>query len=299
MPEENGSRGIPDKPDAEPPSQVPAQATAKDGIPSQSAQQYAQPIPNVTIQNLEKDVRTAEVALIILGILTLAVNIYIAHIYYGQLQQMKIATQSTKDAVQVARDTLNATISSNTTQALLTEKARTSAEAASQKVLDTTVEASRLDQRAWVGFGDPTFVLNLTDPAKVEVRVNVLGKSPATEIKTRVATVTEPSQHYLQPSDLVYPDSLYEMTSGTAFPGQGFPRSANGADPITEQDKAMMQSLLDGTNTLYFFGYVTYKDIFKRPHWTHFCDVVDKKLKSASPCPFYNDSDADQPKKNP
>src|SRR5205814_122727 len=62
--------------------------------------------PLTETAKLERDIKTGEICLIIINVLLLITTIVIAKIYYGQLQEMKKATQAAEKAVVTARDTL-------------------------------------------------------------------------------------------------------------------------------------------------------------------------------------------------
>jgi hypothetical protein len=161
--------------------------------------------------------------------------------------------------------------------------------------INATQEAMRLDQRAWVGVGSPSFVIKETDPLKAETRVVILGKSPAIDIVSQMGLKAFPSAHVFRLDDIILdPKKIY---NGTAFPASTFPIREKGDDPISDFEKMVEGSILKRTATLYFFGEITYQDIFKVSHWTHFCYVViDDVPDDAFPCAIYNDSDADDPR---
>lgn len=165
--------------------------------------------------------------------------------------------------------------------------------------IKATQDAMQLDQRAWMGVGSPSFVVNTHDPIKAETRVVVLGKSPAIDIVTRMGLKPFPASHTLEISDLVLDPR--EIHNGTAVPGSSFPVRETGADPVTGYEQAITGEIVGKTAILYFFGEVTYRDIFNQSHWTHFCYIVtgtSANADTASPCTIYNDSDADSKPKH-
>jgi hypothetical protein len=176
---------------------------------------------------------------------------------------------------------------------LQAEQTERSARAA-EDALKATQTQMRLDERAWLGFGNLTVVLNNTDPLKVDVVVSVFGKSPAINIASRVDLRSSVVGHEIQLQDIVF--NYGEMYGGTAYPGSNFP--LHESFPLSEGPKAMVDSVLKKREFLYFFGETTYKDIFLRPHWPHFCYMIPTAdVKDAQPCKIYNDSDADHPTK--
>jgi hypothetical protein len=175
------------------------------------------------------------------------------------------------------------------------EASRTTSESNSKQALDNTVRQSNLDERAWAGFRNLTFVINKTDPLKVQIRVAILGKSPAVDIVVKQGIRFFPPTYIIQVSDLS-PDPI-GIHQGTAFPNTEFPIQVNGENPISPKERFFIDGVLDKTYSLYYFGVIAYNDIFRKPHWTRFCDVIPSTdADEIHPCPMYNDSDADYEK---
>src|ERR1700732_278032 len=63
-------------------------------------------------EKLERDIKTGEVWLIVINALLLITNIVIASIYYGQLGQMRKATEATQIAANAAKESAAAAKSS-------------------------------------------------------------------------------------------------------------------------------------------------------------------------------------------
>jgi hypothetical protein len=303
MPIENDGQNVDGKPDNQALSNSPLQPARSENVPSPATTQTAAQNESTTVEQLEQDIKSGERWLIGIGVATLLINSIIALIYWGQLKEMRKATDLTHDAVKVASDTLAETQGSNARQAVLSAQAQKDAKAASDAnvkessiALQATIDNFHLDQRPYVGFSDASFVLNKTDPQKLSVVVAVLGKSPAMDVKTQMGAVYWPSSHAIKLEDLLYPPGSTDIQEGTGFPGQRFPLTINGHDPITDNEKAVEDALSAGTHILYIHGRATYTDVFNNAHWTNFCYVLGKDLKSASPCKIHNDTDGEKGK---
>jgi len=164
---------------------------------------------------------------------------------------------------------------------------------AAENAVRVTQEQMRLDERAWVGFTDATVTLSTTSPIKAETQTHILGKSPAIDIVTKTGMRFDTPDRVLQLEDIIL--NPKEIPNGTAFPGGQFPVRSTGVDPISDQEKAVIDAVTKKTIVLYFFGETRYRDIFKTEHWTHFCYlIISAESKEISPCKIYNDSDADK-----
>lgn len=168
-----------------------------------------------------------------------------------------------------------------------------SAKAAADSI-GATQQQIRLDERAWVGAANLSIVLDPSKPVRTEVRVAVLGKSPAINLVTEMGLKTLPTSQVLKRSDLVL-DKI-AVKNGTVFPTETFPVRKYGPNPVTPLERKVIQTIINKEATLYFFGRITYRDIFNHPHWTHFCFAITSgDVNEAHPCAIYNDSDADTP----
>jgi hypothetical protein len=164
-----------------------------------------------------------------------------------------------------------------------------------EKSLDTAIEQSRLDERGWLGVADLKLTLNKTERIKVGITALALGKSPAVGVTTRVALVPFPASHILRQRDIFF--DYPKRNSGTMMPSAFFPIYENAANLTAEDEKKLVDAVLQKAAVLYFWGEINYKDVFNGPHWTHFCyAIVSAKAEDSHPCGIYNDSDADYQK---
>jgi len=103
MPKEESSHGAKQKPDAD--SSVKATSTGGGNQqPPGDRNERHPPNDENGGTNLERDIRDAEGWLIGIGVATVIVNLLIASIYYGQLSQMRKATEASTNAVHLAQD---------------------------------------------------------------------------------------------------------------------------------------------------------------------------------------------------
>lgn len=199
----------------------------------------------------------------------IAAAIY-ALIAYHQLGIMRNATDATKesadaatDAVKVAEDTLKANI-----------------------------DMAHRDQRAWVGPIKvvPATLKDATDKpvyvieglrATFGVRIINSGKSPALKVKAVTNSYLLSSNAKLLPR---YSKGIKSV--GVLQPQMDYYLSIT-VDPLTA---STIDSIKDGNKILCFFGKITYKDIFRIPHWTTFCVQLTPSLDNFTSCDTYNDA---------
>ena len=141
--------------------------------------------------------------------------------------------------------------------------------------LNASIDASRLDQRAWVGIGQLTALpepFHAGDNATITVSFKNTGKTPARNavvvvIKDPVPTGRSPVFSYrgekaarfgLQPPNL---DSFVRMSVAKS-------RSTGEDRPLTPE---LLESLVSRRVILYLHGQIVYEDIFDRWHWVTFC----------------------------
>jgi hypothetical protein len=173
-----------------------------------------------------------------------------------------------------------------------TQNGLEASEKQSRDAIKATQEQMRLDERAWVGAGSPSITLNTASPIKIETRVAILGKSPAVDIRSRLGMRPFGPDHTLTLDDIVL--DRKEVSTGTAVPGTNFPVKEVGETPVSAAEAGTIQVVLGRKAILYFYGQITYRDIFKVHHWTHFCyAITSADVNDAYPCKIYNDTDAD------
>jgi hypothetical protein len=68
-------------------------------------------------------------------------------------------------------------------------------------------------------------------------------------------------------------------------------------EPVPPYQAVYVDELSKGDRILYVFAKMKYQDIFRVPHWTHVCVVVNQDLTGNKPCDIYNDTDPDKGQK--
>lgn len=161
----------------------------------------------------------------------------------------------------------------------------------SKTALDATIADSKLDQRAWVGMIravlTPDTTIKADSDAVIGIVIENTGKTPALN--------TKPTVHWnlLGPSDPLVPPSPKFAQSVTVF----FPNS-----PVVISTEKVrfsateLEYMKQGTQVFKVWGEISYDDIFKNSHWTHFCTYLVKDLTGINACEEYNETD-DQKKK--
>ena len=157
MPEQNSSNEIAGEPGGESPVQPPRQPPGNRNPPSPPANGNPGQNNNES-KNLEKDIRTGERWLVGIGIATVLVNIGIGSIYYGQLKQMRIATEASTKAANLASDAFE--INDGNFERMMNQTIRQSsaqiksadAAALAAKTADETLHVA---ERAYVVVEDP------------------------------------------------------------------------------------------------------------------------------------------------
>jgi hypothetical protein len=147
MPLMNGGKQAEGEPRSKPPMQPPIQPPNNGNLPTPPADNHSE---ENAAKRLKQDMQTGEKWLIFIQSTTLLVSVVIACIYYGQMKEMRIATEETRNAVKVARDTLTETQLNNARQATLSEQNRASAEKAAKDSLQATIENFHQEHRAYL-----------------------------------------------------------------------------------------------------------------------------------------------------
>jgi hypothetical protein len=157
------------------------------------------------------------------GATLLAIIIYACLVYF-QWQEMVITTGATQQAV--------------------TESRRNRIQA--DKSLNAAIQQFHLDQRAWLGLGDPEFTIDSTT-FRVQYTAKNVGKTPAVNVKSNIAWASKPKVRQLQLSDIVFHNQ--DMQNGTVFPTQGF-QVSNRLDPIPPNQSVFVSRFSAGDDIL-------------------------------------------------
>jgi hypothetical protein len=158
----------------------------------------------------------------------------------------------------------------------------------SRLALDASINASRTDQRAWVG--PIRFVLQdmqAPNPIKATATIVNSGKTPALHVKVRY--IIHASDGEIDIADYAkHPTET--LVSGTPF--SMFPNTPIELNADTgSTDELGIRSVNNGRKFLYMFGEIEYGDIFGREHQTRFCARYYWTTKQFAACGSYDHAD--------
>lgn len=182
--------------------------------------------------------------------------------------------KSLSDAIQENKRALDAALAQNKSALDATAKQ-------GRDALNASIEASRLDQRAWVGVGEMRVVNKMIkgEILHVTIAMRNTGKTPALSLHIH--------GHSRFHSRLALPsDTAIDAGQETALaPGLDYTARVRFPLPLLEQDVIFLES---GRYELIIYGTVTYRDIFPGTpiRETGFCGAYsaeDKPLLSSCP----------------
>lgn len=165
----------------------------------------------------------------------------------------------------------------------------------SKAALDASIEAFRNDERAWVATSsfDKTN-LEIGKPFMIRFIIKNTGKSPA---RVRSVTIINP----VKKGEL--PDLDEAPNDPVSRQGIIAPQGAYRLEVDGTKDSVLTQSSRDaitsGQLTIYVYGTICYSDVFRRDHWTEFCDILNPKTLEFDVCATHNEMDSDKPTKPP
>jgi hypothetical protein len=181
----------------------------------------------------------------------------------------------------------------------LNSVAREASEKQSRDSLDASIEASRLDQRAWVGPKmvvsglkpfDSNPVPNLVIGQKILLGVILInsGKTPALHFTGWTDIGILPTTANFSPKYRPEREAWKRQRGVVAMmPGGTLAMMAPESDEIVSQ--AMIDNLKAERMTLYLFGSYTYSDVFGKEHFTKFCMFATPELTAMGACKTYGD----------
>jgi hypothetical protein len=159
-----------------------------------------------------------------------------------------------------------------------------------EKSLNASINASQLDQRAWVGLKSMRMVtLEQGKPITVEGVFTNTGKTFA--LDSTIEFTLKPNigplniDQFAVSSERRHPDLI---TRATMFPNFDMSLSVPTAVNATEKD---IELIKEGKLLVYAIGEVRYSDIFKRRHETLVCGVYSPALSKFNICEQYNRAD--------
>jgi hypothetical protein len=158
--------------------------------------------------------------------------------------------------------------------------------------LDANIQRDRLDQRAWVGLVPPVAVQGEVGK-KVILRAVVTntGKTPARRFRSHTSTWMFRKGEPFRPA---HPKGPRQYSESLLQPGMKVPLTYDSPEKMTQ----VVATLLGAeAYTMYFFGELSYRDIFDRPQCTTFCIFLSPDLWVGHSCETYNEAiDGECPK---
>lgn len=257
MPEEKSSHEIGGDPVDNASAQTPIQSGGNQGVPHQTADPKPRDNEDSTVR-LQKDIRGAEKWLIGIGIATVLINTGIALIYLRQLNQMRIATTASTQAVNLAQDSL-ITSDSHFNRALHQTINQTAASMqaanAAKGAADIAKQALRISERAYITTATPELnqtsdIVSLSLPNSGHIpsgKAIILiheGTAGIADSAASVGKVVPLQERHWQES------SINSIPPGTPFESNVL---------VPHLDSAKMNS---GHQSIFIAGVITYNDGF-------------------------------------
>jgi hypothetical protein len=153
--------------------------------------------------------------------------------------------------------------------------------------LKASIEASRTDQRAWVGFENAQVNVHAGNQSRFSVNVKNTGKTPALHVSLQYFIKNVERGQALQ---FTYKGITTVPSRGMLAPNGIFSVILTNAEP----DAAEMNRIRTEEKHVYFYGRLTYNDIFGRSHWTTFCTYMSQEGNAMVSCSEYNNTDDEE-----
>ena len=165
----------------------------------------------------------------------------------------------------------------------------------SEAVLHENIEASHLDQRAWVGIKYSRVVPwpPVTDKSiSAEVGVLNTGKTNAQKSEVALHVAIRPKAVTEPPKNITFTDSGKSVA--TIFPQQMLVSNVTVKRPDGTEIKPTddnVASFKAGDIKIFVWGEITYRDIFNKPHKTKFCSFFSGTDETSTACAVHNEAD--------
>jgi hypothetical protein len=160
--------------------------------------------------------------------------------------------------------------------------ARVAAESSAEQVT-LMKESMKLTERAWVGVTDKVMLTFQTDkPMKAKVVLQNTGKTPAVKCVTH-GKIVQVNERWTKERFESFRDPDGPQLGIAMTPNADVRSLFNGPIPNIEQIRT-------GKAFVYFFGRITYLDIFDKPHFTKFCGIYDMDENAFVNCGEYSDA---------
>jgi hypothetical protein len=147
-------------------------------------------------------------------------------------------------------------------------------------------QAFRDEQRAWLGMS----FMQHDGPQEIKPDTDVIFTAMLNNTGRTPALHTMPTIHWrlLGPTDALVSTSLVgEQGLAVVFPNapQGLATTA------VRFTQPQLDEVKNGIMVFKIWGEVVYDDVYRRPHWTHFCAILGKNVKDVYACDSYNETD--------
>ena len=154
--------------------------------------------------------------------------------------------------------------------------------ATAQAALQATIDNNRLDQRAWVSISHviKPYTLEAGIKSMLGVTLTNSGNTPAKRLTSRTISASRPSNQEFSP---YYPPKEYEAP--IILPPGG---KVDAVEQV-EMPQNEIDDIRNGRSILYFFGKVSYDDVFGRGYCYTYCSYLDRNLINLRHCWIYND----------
>jgi hypothetical protein len=161
-----------------------------------------------------------------------------------------------------------------------------------KKSIQATVDAFRLDQRAWMGISNVALsVLKVGEPLRVDADIVNTGKTPAFSVridKTGIQTNYGPLDvdQFIASGKLSKP--IQPPSTGVSGPNSSIKIPFHTDQPMTE---VWIDQINSHALWIYVFGDIHYRDAFGVEHTTQFCGSYDPPTQRFDNCPKHNRAD--------
>jgi hypothetical protein len=237
-----------------------------------------------------------------IGIVTAFIYWNQLRVMSGQLEQMKGGSAQTDRIIAAAEGIRGSVEAANVQNAkaleqtlAISKSGMESSAVQSKAALDAGIEASRNDQRAWVGptsFALPECVQDnrpvfIAEGCEGRFGANVVnaGKTIARKYTARVEAAIWPADAPFIP----FYEEVGAQSTSVIFPGMSVTNYSGGL--MKGFNAAQVDGVKRGSVMVYFFGKLTYQDIFGKSHQTTFCVYVARDLRGLTGCSYYNEAD--------
>jgi hypothetical protein len=244
-----------------------------------------------------------EFVALIISALTLGLVGITATVYYCQLREMQSATKATQIAAEAAEKAAKISegqleqmkSGSEQTDKIIKEAHRMSDAMEetlrqSRVALDASIEASRLDQRAWVGIKNMSIsTMEVGQRLRTGIDVINSGKTIAKDLRQTGYLVI--SRKIINIDEVVTSGTLPSTEPhifGSTFPNQQVVVN-NSIDSVLTAEQ--INAIKSGTLFVYLFGDLFYLDVYNRSHVTQYAGRYDPNSGIFLACPEHRNAD--------